>query len=151
MSSDELGWSDEVAIQRLITGLEFYNNSQYYSFDFLGSAFLFIENWMKYVESKVCYIVKYEDLLTDKVATVHGIMDYISLSVTNVEIETALRDTDMFLRDGRKRGESEKGAHNRKGISGEWRLYFDERAKQICKERIGGLLIRLGYENDYEW
>lgn len=39
----------------------------------------------------------------------------------------------------------------RNGRVGSWKSHFSEKQKQLFKQVAGGLLIELGYENDYNW
>lgn len=39
----------------------------------------------------------------------------------------------------------------RQGKSGSWREYFNDEHKRLFKEIAGDVLIRLGYENGYDW
>ena len=41
--------------------------------------------------------------------------------------------------------------HYRKGVKGDWKNYFEEIHKDFFKDRYGELLIKLGYEKDYNW
>lgn len=148
---DQLNWSDETAIRKLITGQYLSDLDFGYHFDFLGSSYEFVKAWTGQVQNCSFYIVKYEDLINKRVKTVKKIMDYIGLQVRISEIEYAIHSTDIFKLEGRKRGDVRKEALNRRGGTGEWRQYFDKQAKQVCKDRIGNLLIDLGYESDFDW
>lgn len=52
---------------------------------------------------------------------------------------------------GRRRGAEDVTAHERKGITGDWRNYFDADLKDAFKARFGQTLIRTGYEADLGW
>ena len=55
------------------------------------------------------------------------------------------------LTGGRKRGQEDLAAHERKGVAGDWRNYFSERVTLAFKARYGGLLVATGYEQDLNW
>jgi hypothetical protein len=55
------------------------------------------------------------------------------------------------LTHGRERGQENVKSHERKGIAGDWRNYFDDQVKDVFKARYGDLLIATGYERDSEW
>jgi Sulfotransferase domain len=65
------------------------------------------------------------------------------------EIVSACRFESMTR--GRNRGEEDLGAHQRKGIAGDWRNHFSERVKDAFKDKYGQLLIATGYESDEDW
>jgi lipopolysaccharide transport system ATP-binding protein len=52
---------------------------------------------------------------------------------------------------GRKLGEENLMAHERKGVAGDWRNHFTKRVKEVFKMRYGGLLVATGYERDLNW
>lgn len=39
----------------------------------------------------------------------------------------------------------------RQGRPGSWRNHFDDEIKKVCKDIIGGLIIRTGYEKNNDW
>ena len=52
---------------------------------------------------------------------------------------------------GRKVGEENPKSHYRKGVAGDWVNHFTPEHATAFKERYGNLLIKLGYEEDYDW
>ena len=56
-----------------------------------------------------------------------------------------------FLSGNRNIGEENKLSHYRKGIHGDWKNYFTPRLKEMFLDKMGDLLIRLGYESDNSW
>ena len=55
------------------------------------------------------------------------------------------------LSGGRKTGEENTNSHYRNGKRGDWKNHFTEKHKTVFKEKYGDLLIKLGYETDYDW
>jgi len=55
------------------------------------------------------------------------------------------------LSNGRKTGEENTNSHYRKGKRGDWINHFEKEHKDYFKERYGDLLIKLGYEQNYDW
>ncbi len=60
----------------------------------------------------------------------------------------ALYDQNSFkkITGGRNQGVEDQNAHYRKGISGDWRNYFDESLITYFREVTRDLLEVLGYE-----
>jgi len=52
---------------------------------------------------------------------------------------------------GRRPGQEDIHAHQRKGIAGDWRNHFTTRVKEVFKQRYGHVLIATGYEPDLNW
>jgi lipopolysaccharide transport system ATP-binding protein len=52
---------------------------------------------------------------------------------------------------GRQPGDEDVTSHERKGVAGDWRNYFDSDLKDAFKQRFGQTLIRTGYEADLAW
>lgn len=55
------------------------------------------------------------------------------------------------LSNGRSNGIEDKFSHYRKGISGDWKNYFNNDIKEKFKTDFPNLLIKLGYEESNEW
>jgi len=54
------------------------------------------------------------------------------------------------LSRGRSRGQEDPTSFFRKGVAGEWRNVFTEEDGKIFEEEAGELLVRLGYEKDWQ-
>ncbi len=65
--------------------------------------------------------------------------------------EIVLANRFENLTKGRQRGEENIEAHERKGISGDWKNYFSDRVRNAFKARFGGVLVATGYEQDLNW
>ena len=55
------------------------------------------------------------------------------------------------LSHGRNNGTVDNLSHYRKGISGDWKNYFNNDIKEKFKKDFPNLLIKLGYEENNEW
>lgn len=56
-----------------------------------------------------------------------------------------------MLAQGRQPGQEDTQHHYRKGVAGDWRTYFTPRVTAAFKERYGEMIIRLGYEKEWDW
>jgi hypothetical protein len=61
------------------------------------------------------------------------------------------KNTFKHMAKGRQRGESDPTSHYRKGEPGDWKNHFTTAHKKYFKKEYGDLLIKLGYEGDYNW
>jgi lipopolysaccharide transport system ATP-binding protein len=98
-------------------------------------------------------LVRYEDLLDHDVEILEPLLiDQCELPVRRRRLRTAIEGNRFERRTGgRKRGEEDVTAHERKGIAGDWRNHFSEALKNDFKERWGDLLVATGYERDLDW
>lgn len=96
--------------------------------------------------------VKYEDLLEAPAPLFEDMVRFLGADADGRIIEACVNQNTFEKSSGnRVRGEEDPSSFFRKGIAGDWKNYFTERDKDIFKEEAGDLLIRLGYEEDYDW
>ncbi len=98
---------------------------------------------------------KYEFLVKDPLSLLHSILQFLHL-FPDILSEQQLNDILQLhsfekLTGGRIRGQENPYHHYRKGVPGDWREYFSAANKRYFKERYGDLLVKLGYENDFNW
>jgi Wzt C-terminal domain/Sulfotransferase domain len=98
-------------------------------------------------------LIRYEDLLGHDLDILERVLlDECQLPVSRERFrEVILSSRFERLTNGRERGQEDIRAHERKGIAGDWRNYFNDRVKQSFKTRYGGLLVATGYEQDLSW
>lgn len=97
-------------------------------------------------------LVRYEDLIRDEHAFFKTIISYCEIETVGDTALNAAIDLHSFEnRAGRKPGEEDVNSHHRKGISGDWRNYFDAGLIREFKKRYGDVLIETGYETDLRW
>jgi len=71
--------------------------------------------------------------------------------VSAFNLKRILNRHEFTKKAKRPKGEEDPKSHYRKGIAGDWKNYFIPKLKSAFKERWGELLIKLGYEKDFEW
>ncbi|WP_420578362.1 hypothetical protein [Ekhidna sp.] len=76
---------------------------------------------------------------------------FIKKSLNQFESEKAIRSRSFKRVTKRNPGEENVYQHYRKGEVGDWKNHFDEQTKTFFKEYWGGLLIKLGYEQNMDW
>ncbi len=96
-------------------------------------------------------LITYENLLADEYTVFERIMNYCQIDVARQRLHEIIRYNSFEAVTGRKPGEEDVTAHQRKGISGDWRNHFSERVKEEFKKRFGDVLIKTGYEYDRNW
>lgn len=96
-------------------------------------------------------VVRYEDLVADEYGTFEKIVDHCQIDVDLKRLHEIIRNNRFETVTGRRRGEEDVAAHQRKGIVGDWRNHFSDRIKDRFKARFGDVLIRTGYETGLDW
>ena len=96
-------------------------------------------------------LLRYEDLIRDEHAAFNRMFDFAGVTA-DAESRTKAIEAESFAnRSGRARGQEDITSHHRKGVSGDWRNHFDDRLKEIFKEKFGQTLIDTGYESGFDW
>ena len=98
-------------------------------------------------------LLRYEDLLDrDEELLVETLIERCGLPVPPRKLRKAIEEARFErLSGGRPRGSEDVGAHQRKGVAGDWRNHFTEPVKDAFKEGWGEVLIEAGYESDDDW
>lgn len=98
-------------------------------------------------------LVRYEDLLEhDQEILEECLIEEGGLGISRAVLQKAVRKCRFeSMTGGRVRGHEARGAHERKGIAGDWRNYFTDRVTIAFKERFGDILVATGYEKDLYW
>jgi hypothetical protein len=97
-------------------------------------------------------VFRFEDLFGDKQETTfQELMDHCNLRFTAPALNELLQKLSFENISGRVAGVEDKKSHLRKGISGDWKNFFNETHKSIFKEKAGALLIACGYESGGDW
>jgi hypothetical protein len=96
--------------------------------------------------------VRYEDLLERTPEETRRLLGFLGADTSRDVVEHCVNAASFeALSKGRQPGEEDVSSFYRKGVAGDWKNYFSERDKQIYKEIAGELLVRLGYEKDFDW
>lgn len=89
--------------------------------------------------------IHFEDLVNDRTRTLTRIMDHFLARIPlHVPRQLTLDSLESSINP-------KKSPTFRSGRTGEWRVHFTEEHKRIFKDAAGDLLIRLGYEKNYDW
>ncbi len=96
-------------------------------------------------------MIRYEDLISDEIGGFEKIVDHCQIPVSRERLHEIIHYNRFETVTGRHPGEEDVQAHQRKGISGDWRNYFSLSVKEKFKSRFGDVLIKTGYESDLNW
>lgn len=96
-------------------------------------------------------LVRYEDLIEDEMRWFGEILARCGIEMAGDRLEEVVRSQSFESLSGRKRGEEDVGAHQRKGVRGDWKNHFTPAIADAVKERFGSVLIETGYERDLSW
>lgn len=89
--------------------------------------------------------VHFEELIQDRAATLNRILDHFLARVP-------LHASRQLILDSLEASiNPSKSPTFRSGKTGEWRKHFTDEHKRIFKEVAGGLLLKLGYEENHDW
>jgi hypothetical protein len=96
--------------------------------------------------------VTYERLLENTGAQVRRLVRFLGAKSDKQTVRRCVKKASFeTLSKGRERGQEDPKSFLRKGVAGDWQNVFNEKDKQIFKEEAGNLLVKLGYEKDYDW
>lgn len=90
-------------------------------------------------------VLRYEHLLVDTQGQLRRAADHIAVRLSDARIE-AIADRHSFAKaTGRKAGQEDNKAFNRKGIAGDWRNHFTPEHTAAFEAVAAGRMERLGY------
>jgi hypothetical protein len=128
--------------------------SKFIFFNYPGDWITYNEKWFKASKNNSnVYGIRYEDMLKDTFLEIKKYLDaqFTDLNVSEEQIQKIVDKFSFENQTKRKPGEENTNSFLRKGISGDWKNYFNEEAKEVFKNYAGDLLIKLGYEEDLNW
>lgn len=139
-----------VAMRGFLQSVDFESGLIYLMDHFLEKCAAIQVSWL---EAENELVLRYEDLLTNDLSLLESaLIDHCRLPVTKEKLrEAVLAARFETITAGRARGQEDVTAHERKGVSGDWRNHFTEKVKRAFKARYGGLLVASGYEVDLSW
>jgi len=96
--------------------------------------------------------VRYEDLLEKPEEEMARLLGFLGAETGEETVRHCVNSASFEkLSKGRRRNEEDTTSFFRKGVAGDWKNVFTARDKRIFKEEAGGLLVRLGYEENNQW
>jgi len=112
--------------------------------------------WSEFVnsipEKKSVATIKYENLLTEPVLEISEALKKNGVEeIDEVRLREIVEKYSFQNLTRRKPGDENNRSFLRKGISGDWKNYFSQEAKEVFNRYGGKELIRLNYEKDISW
>lgn len=122
---------------------------------FLRKAEFCISRLERWVRAPAVCQVRYEDMKKQPLKELKRVLQYLGIEEDERTIERAVIKNSFEAKSGRKAGEERKGSFLRKGISGDWKNYFDrdciDKFKHEMEGRWNQLLVEMGYEKTLDW
>lgn len=113
-----------------------------------------IQQWMNLPERNRI-VLTFEQIKSDMVKSVEAIFDYFEFPLDRGELEGLVNRYSFESITKRSRGDDGETVRNkyvlRKGVSGEWKHYFDDQIAQAFKEKCNEYLLNWGYETSANW
>lgn len=109
----------------------------------------FVNSWYNKDISKV----KYEEMLVNPYNTMINALQKLlnNKKLDENKLKKVIEKYSFKNQTGRKQGEENKSSFIRKGISGDWKNYFNDEAKKIFAKYASNELILMGYEKYQDW
>jgi hypothetical protein len=118
-----------------------------------------MRSWKQYLSeysdySNDMFVVKYEELMSEPVATLKKLARYLEISTDDAlinEIIVTFFNKELAYKDKTKEMEKIRHFSGSGIVSGEWKKWFNDYMVDAVKKEIGEDLFRFGYENDINW
>jgi hypothetical protein len=90
--------------------------------------------------------MRYEEIVGNEEAACARLFDHYGFGA-----DLRARGLELARQFGLNNLAKREGSHVRSGAPDQWRTHFTPAVKELFKQAHGDLLIRLGYERDYDW
>lgn len=139
-------------ISKLRDDMEFmsFEEGMQYCIDTLDEFGLFYaqRSWMRIEkEHDNLKIFRYEDFAADNYGFLNELFKYLSIDVPQGTLNMLYeKNTFSRITGGRELGEEDERSHYRKGVSGDWKKYFNPSILDYFRQVTGDLLEVLDYQ-----
>lgn len=100
----------------------------------------YVRIWEKWTREKNVLIARYEDLLTNYDSEATRLAEFLKLRATQADVQKVI---EAFRPE---KGEGQQGLHFFKGRIGRFRESYSAEQQAVLKEKMGGYLLKMGYE-----
>jgi Sulfotransferase domain len=124
------------------------NDGMIYAIEFLSKVgrFSSMRSWVDAEENDPNVIlVRYEDLVSQGNTGLKKLFYDLDIQIPGKVLEDLIQAYSFKRLSGRDKGKENQYSHLRKGVSGDWRNYFDSRIENRFYELCGDLNEYLGY------
>jgi hypothetical protein len=90
--------------------------------------------------------VRYEDLILNPLPTFTRACEHLGAEISVGQLQEVLDQYSFGKHTGRKLGQVDLFAHQRSGLPGQWKMYFDRPGVEMMRREAGELIEYLGYE-----
>jgi hypothetical protein len=114
----------------------------------------FLDSWIN--RAGIC-LIRYEDCLVDPKSQLASMVRFVNDPLDMDRLEETVKQTSFAAITKQKYGESrisgdtDNTKFHRKGVSGDWKNYFNENSCKLIETIEGSSMRRLGYESDARW
>lgn len=114
---------------------------------------VFNQIWLDYYKSNSNIIMtSYENLLENTEKELNNILSkLLSGNIDMKKLSEIIQNYSFSNQSKRKKGTEDKNSFLRKGISGDWKNYFNRSSAEIFNFYSKNMLIELGYEENDSW
>lgn len=104
------------------------------------------EKYMGWMQQTDVLCLRFEDLILEREVALRHLLNYLSKRgfTPRISSQEAVETLKRAI-------VPRKSGTFRKGLPGNWCVHFTEANKALFKQVTGDLLVRLGYEQDYNW
>lgn len=139
LSADKGGWK-ELQAKNMTERIEAYLEKANYDLDLT-------EAWWSCPDAVK---IRYEEMKEDSLGTMKKAIEELGLDLPDSVLQNAL-DRSSFARKakGRQEGQEKNNSFYRKGVTGDWENYFDDRLIQVFRTAQNGRWAKLQEELGY--
>ncbi|NOZ52527.1 MAG: sulfotransferase domain-containing protein [Gammaproteobacteria bacterium] len=115
------------------------------------------EKWIAFsaCQPNQCICLRYDDVKSDIKCCLKRVFSFLDISICDADLHASIAQHSFEIMTGRTRGVDGPIVRNcyfiRKGISGDWKNYFNDKLRKQFKASLGQYLIDYGWAVDNTW
>jgi hypothetical protein len=105
-----------------------------------------VDGWHEHNDSPYSYMLRYEDLVNDPFEKLSEVVKHYKIDAGEEDIRSIIQKNSFeSLSGGRSKGADDNKSFFRKGISGDWKNYFDEEVAALFNQHTEAFNKKYGY------